>query len=88
MSLVGHYPVGTLVVLDTFEMAIVHAVNAAPEAIARPIVRLISDEQGNLLFPGTLVDLNLPNEDGGYARTIIKVADPERYAIRISDYFV
>ena len=33
MSLVGHYPVGTLVVLDTFEMAIVHAVNAAPEAI-------------------------------------------------------
>ena len=34
------------------------------------------------------MDLNLPNEDGGYARTIIKVADPERYAIRISDYFV
>jgi HD-GYP domain-containing protein (c-di-GMP phosphodiesterase class II) len=88
MSLVGHYPVGTLVVLDTFEMAIVNAVNAAPEALARPIVRLISDEQGNLLFPGTIVDLNQMNETGGYARTIIKVADPDRYAIRISDYFV
>jgi HD-GYP domain-containing protein (c-di-GMP phosphodiesterase class II) len=88
MSLVGHYPVGTLVVLDTFEMAIVNAVNAVPEALSRPIVRLISDDQGNLLFPGTIVDLNQMNDSGGYARTIIKVADPERYAIRISDYFV
>jgi HD-GYP domain-containing protein (c-di-GMP phosphodiesterase class II) len=88
MSLVGHYPVGTLVVLDTFEMAIVNAVNAVPEALSRPIVRLISDEQGNLLFPGTIVDLNQMNDSGGYVRTIIKVADPERYAIRVSDYFV
>jgi HD-GYP domain-containing protein (c-di-GMP phosphodiesterase class II) len=88
MSLVGHYPVGTLVVLDTFEMAIVNAVNAVPEALSRPIVRLISDDQGNLLFPGTIVDLNQMNDSGGYARTIIKVADPERYAIRVSDYFV
>jgi HD-GYP domain-containing protein (c-di-GMP phosphodiesterase class II) len=88
MSLVGHYPVGTLVVLDTFEMAIVNAVNAVPEALSRPIVRLISDDQGNLLFPGTIVDLNQMNDAGGYARTIIKVADPERYAIRVSDYFV
>jgi HD-GYP domain-containing protein (c-di-GMP phosphodiesterase class II) len=88
MSLVGHYPVGTLVVLDTFEMAIVNAVNAVPEALSRPIVRLISDEGGNLLFPGTILDLKQMNDSGGYARTIIKVADPERYAIRISDYFV
>jgi len=88
MSLVGHYPVGTLVVLDTFEMAIVNAVNAVPEALSRPIVRLISDERGNLLFPGTIVDLNQMNDSGGYARTIIKVADPDRYAIRVSDYFV
>jgi HD-GYP domain-containing protein (c-di-GMP phosphodiesterase class II) len=89
MSMVGQYPVGTLVVLDTFEMAIVHAASPSPEAISRPIVRLISDTQGNLLFPGTLVDLNQAHEsNGGYARTIIKVADPERYAIRVSDYFV
>jgi HD-GYP domain-containing protein (c-di-GMP phosphodiesterase class II) len=88
MSLVGHYPVGTLVVLDTFEMAIVNAVNAVPEALSRPIVRLISDDKGNLLFPGTIVDLNEMNDAGGYARTIIKVADPDRYAIRVSDYFV
>ncbi len=89
MSLVGHYPVGTLVVLDTFELAIVHATNPVPEAISRPIVRIVSDERGNVLYPGVLADLNDPHPtSGGFARTIIKVADPERYGIKVSDYFV
>jgi hypothetical protein len=80
--------VGTLVVLDTFELAVVHAVNPIPEAISRPIVRVISDERGNLLHPGVLVDLN--QQEAGTARflrTIIKLADPDRYGIRVSDYF-
>ena len=47
INLIGHYPVGTLVVLDTFELGIVHAVNPVPDALARPIVRIISDAQGN-----------------------------------------
>ena len=88
MSLVGHYPVGTLVVLDTFEMAVVHAVNANPEAVSRPIVKIVSDERGNVLFPGLIADLNEQDASGAYARTIIKIADPERYGIRIADYFV
>jgi HD-GYP domain-containing protein (c-di-GMP phosphodiesterase class II) len=89
MSLVGHYPVGTLVVLDTFELALVHAVNPAADAISRPLVRIISDERGNLLFPGHVVDLNaLDANSGSFARTIIKVADPDRYGIKVSDYFV
>jgi hypothetical protein len=88
MSLVGHFPVGTLVVLDTLELAIVHAVNPVPEAISRPIVRIITDTMGNLLYPGVLEDLNAQDASGGFPRTIIKIADPERYAIRVSDYFV
>jgi HD-GYP domain-containing protein (c-di-GMP phosphodiesterase class II) len=87
VSLVGHYPVGTLVVLDTFELAVVHAVNPVPEAISRPIVRVISDERGNLLHPGTLADLNQQDGTGRFLRTIIKLADPDRYGIRVSDYF-
>jgi HD-GYP domain-containing protein (c-di-GMP phosphodiesterase class II) len=87
VSLVGHYPVGTLVVLDTFELAVVHAVNPVPEAISRPIVRVISDERGNLLHPGTLVDLHQQDGTGRFLRTIIKLADPDRYGIRVSDYF-
>jgi len=89
MSLVGHYPVGTLVVLDTFEMAIVHAASPLQDAAARPIVRIISDERGNLLYPGFLADLSEASTSGtGFARSIIKVADPDRYAIRVADYFV
>lgn len=88
VSLVGHYPVGTLVVLDTFELAVVHAVNPVPEAISRPLVRIISDERGNLLHPGHLADLNQQEPGTGrFVRTIIKLADPDRYGIRVSDYF-
>ena len=87
INLLGIYPVGTLVVLDTFELAVVHAVNPVPEAISRPIVRVISDERGNLLHPGVLHDLNQQDETGRFLRTIIKLADPDRYGIRVSDYF-
>ena len=88
MSLLGLYPVGTVVVLDTFELGIVHATNPNPESISRPIVRIVSDAQGNVLFPGELVDLTTESSDGVYARTIIKTADAARYGIRVADYFV
>src|SRR5207247_1172981 len=42
INLTGIYPVGTLVILDTFELGIVHAVNPVPEMLSRPIVRVIS----------------------------------------------
>jgi HD-GYP domain-containing protein (c-di-GMP phosphodiesterase class II) len=89
ISMVGHYPVGTVVILDTFELAIVHAPNPVAEAISRPTVRIISDMTGNLLYPGHLVDLMAKDPAGAeYARSIIKIADPERYGIRVADYFV
>jgi HD-GYP domain-containing protein (c-di-GMP phosphodiesterase class II) len=88
INLTGIYPVGTLVVLDTFELGIVHAVNPIPEMLSRPIVRVISDTQGNLLHPGTLVDLAEQLEDGMYLRTIIKTENPDRYGIRVGDYFL
>ena len=84
----GIYPVGTVVVLDTFELGIVHAVNPLPEMLARPLVRVISDSMGNLQHPGIVVDLADHNEDGTYLRTIIKTENPDRYGIRVSDYFV
>jgi HD-GYP domain-containing protein (c-di-GMP phosphodiesterase class II) len=88
INLTGIYPVGTLVVLDTFELAIVHAVNPIPEMLSRPIVRVISDDRGNLMHPGTLVDLSESGESGTFRRTIIKTENPDRYGIRVGDYFV
>jgi HD-GYP domain-containing protein (c-di-GMP phosphodiesterase class II) len=88
INLTGIYPPGTVVVLDTFELGIVHAVNPLPEMLARPIVKVIGDPMGNLTSPGTIVDLADRREDGTFLRTIIKTENPERYGIRVSDYFV
>lgn len=88
INLTGIYPVGTLVVLDTFELGIVHAVNPLQDMLSRPIVRIVSDSFGNVLFPGELHDLADRTPDGVFRRTIIKTENPERYGIRIGDYFV
>jgi len=88
VALLGIYPVGTFVVLDTFELAIVHGPNPIPEMISRPMVRIISDAVGNVQHPGDLVDLAERNAEGNFARTIIKTGDPERYGIRVGDYFL
>jgi HD-GYP domain-containing protein (c-di-GMP phosphodiesterase class II) len=88
VNLVGIYPVGTFVVLDTFELAIVHSANADPDMVSRPNVLVVSDDLGNVRHPGELVNLAEQDEAGTFKRTIIKTADPERYGIRIGDYFL
>lgn len=87
INLTGIYPVGTLVVLDTFELALVHAVNPDPVALSRPIVRVLSDGQGNRSPDTPLVDLASVDAQGSFLRTIIRTEDPERHGIRIGDYF-
>ncbi len=88
INLLGIYPVGTLVVLDTFELAVVSAANQNPDALSRPIVKIISDAQGNTISPPIQVDLAVPEAGGQYARTIIKTADPDRYGITPGDYLI
>ncbi len=86
INLLGIYPVGTLVVLDTFELAVVSATNPNPEALSRPVVKIISDAQGNVTSPPLVVDLAVAEAGGQFARTIIKTADPERYGVTVGDY--
>src|SRR6266550_4189818 len=88
INLLGIYPVGTLIVLDTFELAVVSAANPNPEALSRTIVKIISDAQGNTISPPLQVDLAVPEAGGQYARTIIKTADPDRYGITPGDYLI
>jgi HD-GYP domain-containing protein (c-di-GMP phosphodiesterase class II) len=88
INLTGIYPVGTLVVLDTFELGLVHSVNPLPEMLSRPIVKVISDAVGNLVSPGHIIDLAERGPDGVFRRTIIKTENPDRYGIRVGDYFV
>jgi hypothetical protein len=76
------------VVLDTFELAVVSAANPNPEALSRPIVKIISDAKGNAINPPLQVDLAVPDAGGQFSRTIIKTADPDRYGITVGDYLI
>ena len=88
INLLGIYPAGTMVILDTYELAIVTAANADVSEVHRPMVRIISDQGGSITFPGFLSNLADKDAAGTPLRTIIKVSDPDKYGIRVSDYFV
>ena len=88
INLIGVYPVGTMVILDTYELALVTSANPNPEAIHRPMVRIVSDPAGGVIYPGHVADLAEQDGAGNYVRSIIKVTNPDKYGIRISDYFV
>lgn len=88
INLLGIYPVGTCVVLDTYEIGVVHAANPDPTQLHRPLVRIVLGAEGAPLRPAPVVNLAETNPDGSYRRSIVKVTDPARYGINPADYFV
>jgi HD-GYP domain-containing protein (c-di-GMP phosphodiesterase class II) len=87
INLIGIYPVGTCVILDTYEVGIVHAANADVAHVHRPIVRVVTTPDGAIQHPGFLADLSLKEPNGNFPRSIIKVTSPEKYGLKVSDYF-
>jgi HD-GYP domain-containing protein (c-di-GMP phosphodiesterase class II) len=85
INLTGIYPVGTLVVLDTLELAVVVAAQQDPDALSRPLVRIVSDANGNAVAGAPLVDLTERDAAGAFTRSIIRTEDPDRHGIRIAD---
>jgi len=88
INLIGIYPVGTCVILDTYEVGVVHAANPDVSQVHRPVVRIVTSADGGLLTPGFLADLAQRDEQGNFPRTIVKVTDPVKYGLKVSDYFV
>lgn len=86
IGLVGVYPTGSLVLLDTLEMGVVVQSDPNPGNMDRPRVRIIADHQGNRI-DGPIVSLAEQTEDGEYVRTIIKVLDAERYQVDVGREF-
>ncbi|MBY0489108.1 MAG: HD domain-containing protein [Gemmatimonadaceae bacterium] len=87
INLVGIYPMGSLVVLDSYELAVVIAPNPDPTALSRPLVQIIMDDRGNFVDQPDLLDLTEQDESGQYVRSVLRTEDPERYAIQLGDYF-
>ncbi len=83
----GVYPIGTLVILDTLELAVVSGVNPDPEKLNRPKVKVISDSMGNPKARPEVVDLaEVDPATSQPVKQIIKTTDPQRYGINVSDY--
>ncbi|MDH3272485.1 MAG: HD domain-containing protein [Gemmatimonadota bacterium] len=85
----GVYPVGTLVILDSHELAVVAQVNPNPDLLHRPKVKVISDPVGLPLAEPKTVDLaDVDPATGKAVHQIIKTTDPQKYGIRVSDYLM
>lgn len=88
INLLGVYPVGTCVILDTYEIAVVHGANPDLAQLHRPIVRIVVTAEGGRTDGSALVDLASVDETGNYRRSIIKVTEGLDYGINMSDYSV
>ncbi|MGH7525319.1 MAG: HD-GYP domain-containing protein [Gemmatimonadales bacterium] len=89
INLTGIYPVGTCVILDSFEVGIVAAANPDGQQLNRPLVRIAIDVNGaNVPPPGDLVSLSEQDESGAFRRSIVKVTNSARYGLTVGDYFV
>jgi HD-GYP domain-containing protein (c-di-GMP phosphodiesterase class II) len=88
INVLGIYPVGTCVILDSYEIAVVHSANPDLAQIHRPVVRIAANADGALVPDGALLNLAEQADDGSYVRSIIKVTDPAKYGINPADYFV
>jgi len=89
INLIGVYPIGTCVILDTFEVGIVASTTETREQLNRPVVRIAIDAQGSMIAPpGIPVDLAERGPDQTYLRSIVKVTNPERFGLMPGDFFL
>ncbi|MDH5803882.1 MAG: HD domain-containing protein, partial [Gemmatimonadota bacterium] len=85
VNLVGMYPVGTCVILDTREVAIVQGRLPEHDSLNRPVVRIVIDAEGKVVTPHPSADLNEKTPAGRFRRSIVRVADPAVFGIKPGD---
>lgn len=88
VNCVGILPIGSLVVLDTNELAVVLKPAEDKANAERPLVKVITDAQGNPIDDGLEHDLTETNEMGAYTRSIVRCVDNTEYRFDTSRYFV
>jgi HD-GYP domain-containing protein (c-di-GMP phosphodiesterase class II) len=84
INMLGIYPVGCVVLLNTGEVGVVTKSN--PDQLSRPEVAIIADKNGKK-DKAEMVDLTGVDErTGKYERTILKTIDPRPYKLDIARY--
>ncbi len=87
IGIVGVYPIGSLVLLDTDEIGVVFKTNPDPQLLDRPKIILVGKDEKRGASK-EIVDLSERNKDGSYKRSIVKTLDPYKYHIDIAKYFI
>jgi HD-GYP domain-containing protein (c-di-GMP phosphodiesterase class II) len=88
INMIGIFPLGTLVLLNTNEMGIVTEIQEDSELIDRPKVCLLSYSDGEYR-KGKVVDLKEMDEGSkNFERTIVKTVDPNEYNINVAEFLI
>lgn len=88
INMIGVFPLGTLVLLNTNEMGIVIQIQEDIELIDRPKVCLLYYTDGEYR-KGKVVDLTEIDEATGKFRwTIVKTLDPNEYNINVAEFLI
>jgi len=87
-DMVGIYPIGSLVVLNTKEWGIVIETNPDVAYMTCPKVKIIADKGGNKM-DGGIIDLAEKNpKTEKFKKKIVKTLDPFKYDINVSEHFL
>lgn len=77
-----------MVALSTGEVGLVVETNPDPAMALRPKVKIIADKEGQKM-DGPVVDLTEKDPvTNKYLRTIVKGLDPQKYNLKVADYFI
>jgi HD-GYP domain-containing protein (c-di-GMP phosphodiesterase class II) len=85
INMVGVFPIGTLVMLDTKELGLVYESDVV--FADRPRVLIIIDKKSERVN-GPVVNLTEKDETGRYFRSIVKTLDPNKYKINLAEYLL
>ena len=88
VNCVGIIPIGSLVMLETNELAVVLKPAIDKANAERPFVKVITDPQGNPVDQGREIDLTEKVETGDFRHNIIRLIDNTEYKFDTSRYFV
>ncbi len=88
VNCVGIIPIGSLVVLDSDEFAVVLKPATDKTETERPIVKVITDAQGLPIDHGPELDLTEKDEAGDYLHSILRLIDNTEHKFDTSRYFV
>jgi HD-GYP domain-containing protein (c-di-GMP phosphodiesterase class II) len=84
INMLGIYPVGSLVILNTGEVGLVMQAN--PVELSRPEVVIIADKNGKRDKIETVDLTKIDEKSGEHKRTILKTIDPHQYDMDIARY--